>query len=195
MNTPPPALTAVRPELPADVNEVLAKGMAKDPAGRYESCTAFALALEEALGVELGALRPARSALDADPVSVPDALIPLQQGDEGITRPSQSEDGRGTRHCRPAPPARSPRLGVTGPLPANPRRNTGLLVGGGAAAAILLVAGVIVGVTLSGQRSRTGGAAPAASTSSASAATSPPAGRSTWGPRRSWASSPRPAAR
>jgi hypothetical protein len=50
VNAPPPALTGIRPELPAAVDEVMAKALAKDPAGRYESCAAFARALRGALG-------------------------------------------------------------------------------------------------------------------------------------------------
>jgi serine/threonine protein kinase len=59
VNTPVPALTAVRPELPAAVDGVLARGLAKNPAERYESCAAFALALRGALGLGTGASQPA----------------------------------------------------------------------------------------------------------------------------------------
>ena len=51
VNSPVPALTSVRPDLPAAVNGVLARGMAKKPADRYQSCTAFATALRGALGI------------------------------------------------------------------------------------------------------------------------------------------------
>jgi hypothetical protein len=55
VNAPAPALTAIRPELPAAVDLVMAKAMAKDPAGRYESCAAFARALRGALASPAGA--------------------------------------------------------------------------------------------------------------------------------------------
>jgi serine/threonine-protein kinase len=45
---PVPAVTAIRGDLPAAVDAVLARGMAKDPADRYASCTAFAAALRAA---------------------------------------------------------------------------------------------------------------------------------------------------
>ena len=44
VNIPVPALTALRPGLPAAVNQVIARAMAKQPAERYQSCAAFAAA-------------------------------------------------------------------------------------------------------------------------------------------------------
>ncbi len=52
LSLPPPPVTSVRPDLPAAVNEVLARALAKEPADRYSSCGAFADALRDALGVE-----------------------------------------------------------------------------------------------------------------------------------------------
>jgi serine/threonine protein kinase len=52
LSAPPPRVTAVRMDLPAAVDHVLARGLAKAPEDRYESCGAFADALREALGVE-----------------------------------------------------------------------------------------------------------------------------------------------
>ena len=181
VNAPVPTLTAVRPELPAAVDEVLAKGMAKDPVARYESCAAFAFALGGALGVETGAPRPAEPVPDAGSAPATGVPVLVQPGDGGH-QPTITFGGW-QQHPSLPPGRTGPSAGdraPRGPVPANRRRNTGLLVGGAAAAAILLVAGVIVGVTLAGEHSRTGGAtlaasAPAASARSASAATSPPA--------------------
>ena len=50
---PPPRLTSVRPDLPAAVDQVLARALANAPDDRYASCGAFADALREALGVGL----------------------------------------------------------------------------------------------------------------------------------------------
>ncbi len=47
----PPSLVELRPELPAAVDTVLARGMAKRPDDRFPSCETFAGALREALGV------------------------------------------------------------------------------------------------------------------------------------------------
>jgi len=52
LSVPPPRLTAMRPELPDAVNEVLARALSKEPEDRYDSCGDFADALREALGLE-----------------------------------------------------------------------------------------------------------------------------------------------
>ena len=49
MSEPPPSLTSRRPELPAAVDGVLAKALAKEPDDRYSSCRDFAKALAAAL--------------------------------------------------------------------------------------------------------------------------------------------------
>jgi serine/threonine-protein kinase len=49
LTVPPPRASATRPELPAAVDAVLARGMAKDPHDRYATCTHFVAALENAL--------------------------------------------------------------------------------------------------------------------------------------------------
>lgn len=51
MSAPPPPVTAHRRDLPAAVDEVLARALAKNPADRYASCGDFAGALSAALGV------------------------------------------------------------------------------------------------------------------------------------------------
>ena len=52
VSDPPPRLTAVRPDLPGAVDEVLARALEKQPERRYDSCGDFADALREALGLE-----------------------------------------------------------------------------------------------------------------------------------------------
>jgi serine/threonine-protein kinase len=48
----PPLLTAARPDLPAAVDAVLARGLAKQPGQRYATCSDFADGLREAFGLE-----------------------------------------------------------------------------------------------------------------------------------------------
>ncbi|MFL5797851.1 MAG: protein kinase domain-containing protein [Actinomycetota bacterium] len=50
LNDPPPSAAAIRPELPAAVDEVIARAMAKDPAERYPSAGAVASAARAGLG-------------------------------------------------------------------------------------------------------------------------------------------------
>jgi serine/threonine protein kinase len=52
LSVPPPAVTALRPGLPAAVDQVLATVLAKEPDQRYGSCGEFADALRDALGLE-----------------------------------------------------------------------------------------------------------------------------------------------
>jgi serine/threonine-protein kinase len=47
----PPAATSFRPQLPAAVDDVLWRALAKDPGDRYASCGQFADALRDALGL------------------------------------------------------------------------------------------------------------------------------------------------
>ena len=63
--TPLPA-SSLRPGIPVDVDRVIARGMAKDPADRFGTPTELARALESALGVELRGAAP-------EPSGAPDA--------------------------------------------------------------------------------------------------------------------------
>ncbi len=47
----PPSAVELVPELPAEVDAILARGMAKRPDDRFPSCEAFVVALRQALGV------------------------------------------------------------------------------------------------------------------------------------------------
>jgi len=59
LEAPPPVLTVLRPDLPAEVNEVMHTALAKSPADRYPTCLAFAAALSAASE----ASRPVRPAV------------------------------------------------------------------------------------------------------------------------------------
>jgi serine/threonine-protein kinase len=51
LREPPPAAASIRPELPADVDRVLARALAKKPDDRFPTSEAFVGALRQALGV------------------------------------------------------------------------------------------------------------------------------------------------
>ncbi|HEX6450446.1 MAG TPA: WD40 repeat domain-containing serine/threonine protein kinase [Trebonia sp.] len=59
MSQPPPLATALRPDLPPGVDEVIARALARNPLDRYPSCGAFADELCRALGAETRAGPPA----------------------------------------------------------------------------------------------------------------------------------------
>jgi Protein kinase domain/WD domain, G-beta repeat len=51
LNSPPPPVTSIRPDLSAAVDQVLARALEKAPQDRYASCRQFADALRDALGL------------------------------------------------------------------------------------------------------------------------------------------------
>src|SRR5262245_3305928 len=61
VHEPPPALSTLRPDLAADLDEVVGKAMAKDPSERYGSASALGAA-----AVEAGSVEPAADASGAD---------------------------------------------------------------------------------------------------------------------------------
>jgi serine/threonine-protein kinase len=67
LSEPPPPLTARRAGLPAAIDQVMARAMAKSPAGRYRTCRDFAAALREVLGLSPVDSGPAKSPAPARP--------------------------------------------------------------------------------------------------------------------------------
>jgi serine/threonine protein kinase len=93
VSTPPPPLTASRPDLPGAVDQVLARAMAKAPAERYASCLDFADALREALGLP---------AFDPDNASSgPAAARPAASSPDTVTLAPALPRPRGGRVGRP----------------------------------------------------------------------------------------------
>jgi serine/threonine protein kinase len=78
LSTPPPRLTALRPDVPPAVDEVLARAMAKSPDERYPTCADFADALREALGVD--PYDPSRAA--------PTPTLPMTAFEAQVPRPA-----------------------------------------------------------------------------------------------------------
>jgi DNA-binding beta-propeller fold protein YncE/tRNA A-37 threonylcarbamoyl transferase component Bud32 len=70
VSAPPPALTSRRPGLPAAVDPVLAKALAKAPDDRYGTCLEFAAALHSAIGSPAG--EPPASQPPAGPPPAPE---------------------------------------------------------------------------------------------------------------------------
>ena len=81
LSAPPPSLVSRRPDLPAAVDQVMAKAMAKTAEKRYESCGDFADALREALGLTAYHRRSSASA-------------PSYPAVRRLARPGSGRDGR-----------------------------------------------------------------------------------------------------
>ena len=61
LEEPPPPASSRRGDLPSEVDDVLAKGMAKEPSERYETCAELVEAVRAALGLEHAQRRRRRS--------------------------------------------------------------------------------------------------------------------------------------
>ncbi len=189
---PPPAATARRPDLPAAVDLVLARALAKSPADRYATCGQFAEELRTALGLCPGEPdNPAwlRSQGHDGPVAAAGAASgeegPARQhesGPEPAQAPAPVQSGVGWPWSRQEPPAAGPgRLSadsVSGPGGADPqhfRRRPGVIKLILAVAAVAIAAvGVAAGVAHSNKPApgtpaiSSPAASPAPSSSSAS---------------------------
>ena len=80
----PPALTTRRPDLPAAVNDVMTKALAKVPMDRYATCPEFAVALRRACGLESSGTDPGRAASFPEPPSrEATRIVPVVPADPG----------------------------------------------------------------------------------------------------------------
>ncbi|WP_305082278.1 ADP-ribosylglycohydrolase family protein [Nocardia sp. XZ_19_231] len=134
LNAPPPAASTRRATLPTAVDAVLSKAMAKDPAHRFPTCTAFATALAQALR------HPAPARTTAPPTVYPTGTASARESTSSAARPQTStaeaapregasqlsaarrQDPTIVRHTSAEPESRSPR--ATGDSAA-PRPPTG----------------------------------------------------------------------
>ena len=125
ISAPPPKLTSRRPDLPAAVDEVMEKALAKVPTERYGTCPEFAAALRRACGLESGpGLVPGSAATFPDvPPRESTRVVPVAPADPGAADPGAagamdpgSPPHRGTEPSRP--PARQPGADQPGPVPA-----------------------------------------------------------------------------
>jgi serine/threonine-protein kinase len=122
----PPSLAALRPGLPAGVDAVFARALAKPPEQRYPTCGDFGAALRAALGIAHESSAPGRPGLPTQ-ISAP----------RGADTPTPKLLPEPPRHApRPASPAPAHRRVAAPALIA-----VAILVAGGAIAAAILLAG------------------------------------------------------
>ena len=118
LSAPPPPLTSRRPDLPAAVDAVMFRGLAKAPEDRYPNCRAFAAALQQACGISSADL-PARSAVQQALAGVPPtgAASPALDPDApGLDRAEPAAADAGRPQTTPVSPA----VGFPSPRPAAP---------------------------------------------------------------------------
>lgn len=118
----PPTATAKRPDLPSDVDIVLATALAKAPADRYSGCGQFAEALRAALRLGSGrpAARPARQPEQGTQLGRP--FVPMLIGADRLNHTAGSNGSQPAAEpsaARPAPtqPQASAAGGPPGPYP------------------------------------------------------------------------------
>ncbi|HEV2242318.1 MAG TPA: protein kinase [Streptosporangiaceae bacterium] len=141
VSAPPPLLTARRAGLPAAVDRVLARALAKSPAQRYASCGELARELGAALGL------PGYAAGDAARPPGRAATEPASPGRATPATPS------GRPPYQPAaPPPYQPAAGPTWPPAAEPGPATVEQAGaaGGRSRARLLVTAIVAGLLVAG---------------------------------------------
>ena len=156
VNDPVPSLCAIRPDLPPEIDRVIARALAKSPADRYARCGEFAAALQAALTLpgpttasgrqpwptQVDALEIARSQreLPWQPSSSASPAFATQSGltasREGGGYASTVGGGNGG-----AGGPRSPLASGPGSRPKRLNRRTALI---GGAAAVILAAGVLI---------------------------------------------------
>jgi serine/threonine protein kinase len=170
---PPPAATARRPDLPAAVDPVLARALAKSPADRYPTCGQFAEELRTALGLGPGEpespvrLRPPAQdgpLAAAGPASGEENPAPRHEsGPEPGQDPALEQSGADRLRSRPSSPEAEPGLRstepVSGPGGPDPRLRRRLVIIG----LILVVAAVAVVAVVVAHSNRPVPRAPAAS--------------------------------
>ncbi len=167
-----PRLAAHCPEVPAELDELVARLLAKDRAGRPASAEALSAELARlAEGVAAGTLRPARGAprdAEADAGGSPAKAAPVKVAPAKAAPVKAAPAQAAPANAAPAPAAKA---GA-----ARSRRRYLLLAGLGLVGSIL--AGALIGLAPTGRRP-TPGAAGAAGAPSASAdkAKAPPPGR------------------
>jgi serine/threonine protein kinase/Tol biopolymer transport system component len=150
LNSPPPPVTSVRPDLSPAVDQVLARALAKAPQDRYASCQQFADALREALGLAPyhldsgatpatggtgnGSVRPAGQDTANRPVLTASMAAPVHRATEPAREAAMSRIAAVT-----ANPARGHRAGRRRPR----RRRTPIALAGVVVVAAAVTAAVL----------------------------------------------------
>ena len=115
VSAPPPSLSARRPDLPAEIDGVLARAMAKAPADRYPTCLDFALALRRALGLQVQPPDLVPPAGGPGPPEPPGPPRPGAHPPTEISMPRGRPDARPDRGAAAEPYGAPP--GTAGPAP------------------------------------------------------------------------------
>lgn len=136
LTLPPPSLHEWRPDLPTAVDAVVARGLSKDPAGRFPDCAAFMAALTATL--EPGADQAGGHAGAGRGTG--DGLLRSPSSRSGI--PSTAGTPGGSHGTQPSPSA-----AIDVRSRASSRRRAPLLLGGLAVLGVITLAGSIIALS------------------------------------------------
>jgi serine/threonine protein kinase, bacterial len=156
----PPKPTAVNPAIPAGFDEVVARGMAKDPDRRYQTATELAVAAEQALTEPVAVSAVDTSPAVVKPTTLDDRSEPRNIGQQAGGISQQPRQLASTGPTPPQPPSQAPwwpPVGGTGrpppppswappqqpPRPTPARRSRRPWIIAGVAAVVVLVAAVV----------------------------------------------------
>jgi serine/threonine-protein kinase len=180
---PPPAASARRSDLPAAVDHVLAKALAKNPADRYPTCTQFAQDLSEALALTRrppprAPSRPPFLVLRAPVAPAPVAPAPVQVAPAALSSPKPAAPepdhaGPGPEQppAGPGEPSGGNEAPTADPQPSSRRRGPVKLLVAAGAVVIVAAAAVAIGVSATGSGHPAAQAAAAPRPAATSAAT------------------------
>jgi serine/threonine protein kinase len=178
LNTPPPRPSITRPEVPAQVDEVIATGMAKDPDQRYATTVELANAANEAITTPIG--------LPVQNVATPAAFAASPAAETMPAAEATAQQQAGDLNVDATQRANGPTLPP--PLPGSlaadqrSRRRRRIALAGGAAVIAITITVVLIVVFTNG--SERANRPPASPTSTAPANTGPFTGvyRADFGP-------------
>jgi serine/threonine-protein kinase len=113
LNTPPPQPSATQPNVPKQIDEVIATGMAKDPDNRYATTVELADAARDAITEPIARPTPSPSTLPATeqaplPVTQQAPLPATQQAPNRVPAQPMTVKAKPPSHARPAQPQPSP---------------------------------------------------------------------------------------
>ncbi len=118
LHEPPPRLRGRRPELPEEIDAVMATALAKAPADRYRTCREFAAALRRALGLPVGPDSGSRPAHPMTEIAMPAVGSDVRPADGDDGSGAGGTDQIGSREPEAPAPAGA---GHTAYLPTDPR--------------------------------------------------------------------------
>jgi serine/threonine-protein kinase len=119
MQDPPPSLSALRPELPPAVDEVIARAMAKSPDERYATCGQFAAALQQAVSAPTSTSAGMATGTGTRPMNSPPYGTVISRHSAPSGGASQNWAGQATSHS-PAPATQASAPSPRAPVPAMP---------------------------------------------------------------------------